>query len=333
MTSIRNRIVAAALAVVAVWSVSCGTDHPTAVQRGYSLATQQAFLAKALPHGREDLVWLGATHNKAMEELVATKKTWNHKSRGSRAERKCRAVSDLTVRYAAIVAQRLALQQSDVDKQIAGALKHAGCPGGKPGKAGKQQSVVGNGSMIVAPMALWRTRFLAAKRFFEDEETVTGAYNNYIPAMESAINNASTGSEAAAEIDHVLSTAASANIGQGDMTMLNAIGSVGAASVLYWYDYEASGQLDRDKTSISQYETAPGSQYEPTMSIYRSMGWLHAFGMVGWADLIGAAAGAASACTWTGGTCVLVPAVAMAGATIWAVAGSAGTIVGLLYAM
>ena len=136
MTSIRNGIVAAALAVVAVWSVSCGTDHPTAVQRGYSLATQQAFLAKALPHGREDLVWLGATHNKAMEELVATKKTWNHKSRGSRAERKCRAVSDLTVRYAAIVAQRLALQQSDVDKQIAGALSTLVVQEGNPERPG-----------------------------------------------------------------------------------------------------------------------------------------------------------------------------------------------------
>ena len=236
-----------------------------------------------------------------MEGLVTSRASWRSGQNTKLAERKCHAIARVTEKYTRLAAVRaLGIDDGFAIRAISRALGKQGCTSSTP--------------MTVFPVTM-----TSSGDRLEDTLVLPGAYESYVPAFESAINNSNSSTSAASAIDAVISSA-SGSLGAGDMAALEMIATLGVASTPYWYDFEASGGLSRMLDSLREYETA-------VLPLPRRIGFWKA---LGWGDLVGFAAGVVSAVTYSGGTILLVPSAGLIAGTAGAVGASAGAVLGFM---
>lgn len=288
-------IVGAGLAGLLVLTTRCAGPDATSTTKTSSAAAPRApsgaldpSLARAavqnglLPHGRPSVAWMAEIHTAGMQDFMAHRAALRA---GSHADR-CRGIEQMIRRQLPQITAATGIRNDEFyQRAIAAAMTRIDCAGASPL------------SLWEAPMAL------AASQ----EETVTGAYEQYAGALENAMLASSDPQDAANQMDAVLGSAT--DLGAADATVLAGIAALGASSASYWYSVEQSGS------------GSAGTTIQP-MSIVRTMFcgyWCH----VGWGDLVGAVGGAASVVYTTGGIAAAVPEAVLGGALVGGLAGSA----------
>lgn len=285
--------------VAIVWSACAKSDLPPAAPlAGHLGASRSLMTVPPLRHAKFDLAWVGQLHNQAMQELVASAGQWGNKRNGPFAMRRCKALSDIVTKYAAIATSRLNVSNDLRDVFVKQALSAQHCAG-------------------ATPLMAWKlSPRVPSRSLYTFDDTVYGTYANYVGGLQSAMANGSTPDDVASGMDAVVASAT--DLGPGDAEVLEGIASTGESSAYYWYDQENSGAIARMIDSSR------------ATSIFRMPRRYNFWGGLGWSDLSGAITGAAATCEWTGGACIAVPEAMLAGSVINAVGSSAGFLIGIL---
>jgi hypothetical protein len=212
--------------------------------------------------------WAGELHRLAMTDLIRDRAGWRGaRTRGRSAT--CAIAWRLAEKYAPMTAQyivsassrRVPRMPKDLETKI-------GCP-------------AGSGAAFERVVAGWSTQLsLFAQGDSALPPGVTGDYEWYGPALESAYNGAYYPSQVRTRTNAVVAQAAANGLGQPDLEYLAAIGGISISSADQWYDYEQSGGF--------------GDERRP-LSLFRAM---NKWGRVGVADLGGAMMGSRGGFWW-----------------------------------
>ena len=301
----RSFVLAGLILVTGLSAVYCtGTEVPAAPRNPLARSSptfDRATLTRLLPHVKGDYAWIGELHNQAMGELFSDRTTWRNGSTKGLAERKCAAIARVTQKYTESAARAMNVRDA---RFVASSASKA---------------VTSQGCQVSNPMMVLLSLTSRASATTDDDTLViTGAYETYLPSLESAINNAGSSSAAASAIDAVI--AGATDLSAGDLAVLEMTATLGTASTYYWYDFEVSGGLAAMLDSLREYETS-------TFVLPMRIGFWRA---LGWGDLIGFAAGVGSAVTYSGGLVLLVPSAGLIAGTAGALGASAGVVLGFM---
>ncbi len=257
--------------------------HPLSATRAAAVAAQGL-----LPHGLPQVNWMAEVHTRAMQEALAIQA----ELRASSPKDRCARIERIVHRLVPDIARHTGItDQAFYEARFAEARARSGCP------ETPALSVWG----LPAPLAV-------------SEDSVTGEYQAYTEAMESAILNAGSPEEAAAGIDAAL--AAGASLPAADYQVLAGIASIAASSVYYWYQVETT--------------SGGGGDPEYQMSIFGTTGPCGFWCKTGWADLFGAVGGALGVIYAAGPGVAVAPEAVLAGSVIVAAVNSATTAIGLM---
>jgi len=288
-------LVAGALGA-ALATARCAGREPSAPPRAAPRQPLNAARAAAavaqglLPHGLPQVNWMAEIHTRAQQEALAVQAELRASDPGNR----CARIEGIVRRLVPDIARHTGItDQAFYEARFAEARARSGCPDTPA------LSVWG----LPAPLPT-------------TEDGVTGEYQAYTGAMESAILNAGSPEEAAAGIDAALT--AGSSLPAADYQVLAGIASIAASSVYYWYQVEVSSG------------GGAGGDQEYLMSIFRTTGWCGFWCRTGWADLFGAVGGAAAVIETAGPGAAVAPEAVLAGSVIGAAVNSASTAIGLM---
>jgi hypothetical protein len=212
--------------------------------------------------------WVGEVHRLAMADLIRDRAAWRGaRQRGAAAN--CAIGWRLAEKYFPMVARHVGPEVGRQTPKMPADLElKLGCPAGS-GQAFERLLAGRNGQLSL---------------FLQEglPPGVTGAYEQYGPALESAYNSASTPGQVATATYAVVNQAAANGLGQPDLEYLALIAGLSVSSAYQWYEYEQSGGF------------GDGSVEDP-FSLFRAMG---RWGKVGVADLGGAMMGSRGGPWW-----------------------------------
>lgn len=214
--------IVASLAGVTVMCVPDRSSAPT-YSDGPPLTAAQAAAVNArarLPHGRAELHWVPELHTRAMQEWLSSRRQLASLSKQDACARLVQLVRSFLPDVKRATRGPGDQVEAAYEQAIALARIQVGCEG------------------QAAPLAIWSATpaHLAAAQ--EADTVVTGAYEEFVPLIESAITSAESPDQAVAAVDGVLSQAVS--LPAPDFEVLAAMASLAASSAWYWYEVEVS---------------------------------------------------------------------------------------------
>jgi hypothetical protein len=275
---------------VVLTTVRCGDGgNPPVAPRGPDLQASRhdaSRAARVTPEAKERSkhalakgAWAGEVHRLAMSDLIRDRSAW----RGARkrgAAGNCAIGWRLAEKYTPLVAQHIGIELSRHTPKMPTDLElKLGCPVGS-GRAFERLLAVRNGQFSL---------------FLQEglPPGVTGAYEQYGPALESAYYGASTPGQLATATYAVVDQAAANGLGQPDLEYLALIAGISVSSAYQWYEYERAGGFG-------------GGYVEDPLSLFRAM---NRWGKVGIADLGGAMMGSRGGPWWAVGGGLVASAV------------------------
>ncbi len=275
---------------------SSSTSIPTAPATAEVPAQAQNAPRRRTPaERRSSVAWVGQLHTEAVADLTRNEGHWRAVGGGWDRAGRCRAVKALTEKYLARV-QREQRTLVGVSRHEAALRATQAAP-----------SCAGTGTLsIFGPVALAALPYAP-----EDGEPVTGAYANYLPALETAVSSGSSASQVASNVNAVLASAS--GIPDPDLQVLYAAAELAISSNQYWYDFEVSGQMDEALRTRNIEQPLMYSMFPVQAPRWR---------VIGGADVFGCAAGAADKAWLSAGGPVGWKLIAGACA-IWGIGGSA----------
>lgn len=213
--------------------------------------------------------WAGEVHRLAMSDLIRDRSAW----RGARrrgAAGNCAIGWRLAAKYASMVARHIGPERGRHTPKMPADLEvKLGCPAGS-GRAFERLLAVRNGQLSL---------------FLQEglPPGVTGEYEQYGPALESAYYGAWSPDQVASATYAAVDQAAANGLGQPDLEYLALIAGISVSSAYQWHDYEQSGGFDDDGGAGDAF------------SLFRALG---RWGKVGVADLGGAMMGSRGGAWW-----------------------------------
>lgn len=248
---------------------------------------------------RASVAWVGQLHTEAVSDLTRNEAHWRAVGGGWDRAGRCRAVKALTEKYMARV-QREQRTLLGLDRHKAALMATQAAP-----------ACAGAGALSIFGSSA--TAAVQYQYSPEDGEPVTGAYEDYLPALESAVNSAWSATQVTSNVNAVLASVS--GLPDPDLQVLYAAAELAISSNQYWYEFEVSGQMDealRDRGS--------GGPSMYTIFPVQAPRWR----VIGAADLFGCAAGAADKAWLSAGGPVGWKIIAGACA-VWGIGGSAAT--------
>lgn len=260
-------------------------------------SAQSASRGRTPAERRASVAWVGQLHTEAVCDLTRNEAHWRAVGGGWDRAGRCRAVKALTEKYMGRVQRE--------QRTLLGLNRH---------EAALRATQAAPDCAGAGPLSIFGTNASAAVQYQyspEDGEPVTGAYENYLPAIETAVNTASSAAQVASNVNAVLASAS--GIPDPDLQVLYAVAELAISSNQYWYDFEVSGEMDE---ALS----ARAVESPPMYSIFFAQPprWR----VIGAADVIGCAAGAIDKAYLSAGGPVGWKLIAGACA-VWGIGGSA----------
>jgi hypothetical protein len=221
MNSGKNLVRLAAAVMLAGIVGGCTHDRPitTAPQSDPTESTRLRGGPPRLPHGRASVAWVGDFHTEAMQRWMRGRSEFAL----LRREGACAGALQLARAFLPDVKRATGHATADLDAVFEHAIEGAGV------RAGCDEPAV-------PPSVLSASAFAA---LVPADDSVTGAYEQFIPRMESALGSATSPDQVAAAVDQVLSQASS--LPEPDFEVLAAVASLESSSAWYWYEYGAGG--------------------------------------------------------------------------------------------
>ena len=251
---------------------------------------------------RAAVAWVGQLHTAAMRDLTQNEGRWLAGGRDQAA--RCRAALGVTEKYLSQLQREQRTLLGRDRHQIALRAVQAA------------PSCAGGGGLSILGMS---PRMLLQEYQYseEDGEPVTGAYADYLPALQSAVDNAWSSTDASNAVNSVLASAS--GIPYADQEVLYSAADLALSSTYYWYDYEMSGGMD-----AALQERYGGSYEQPVeqqmmYSVFGAMAprWR----VIGGADLMGCLAGMADK-YWLSGAGPVGWKILGGACAIWGIGGS-----------
>jgi hypothetical protein len=253
-TWVRALLTGAAGAAIILTSLNCSdAPPPTSIKPGP--ATRNAAVGKAAREraaaARARTEWMARVHSEFVHDLTKNKATWLGPGRAT-WETKCNALWKLARKYGARVAQHAPLTPrlvSDVEAYAAA----RGCSG----PSGLQ-------ALVTAPSQNAAQQFSIFGHALLQSEP-TGAYHEYVPALEGVYNYAVYPSDVASASWAIVDQAAANGIPQADLDVVAGYASISVSSSYDWYVYEESGGFNTnyvdDPTTVQPMSLFQGGRY------------------------------------------------------------------------
>ena len=221
MNSGKNLVRLAAAVMLAGIVGGCTHDRPitSAPQSDPTESTRLRGGPPRLPHGRASVAWVGDFHTEAMQRWMRGRSQFALLGREDACVRALQLARGFLPDVRRATGHATEGLDAAFERAIKGASVRAGCD--EPAEP---------------PSVLPASAFAA---LVTADDSVTGAYEQFIPQMENALGSATSPEQVAAAADHVLSQASS--LPEPDFEVLAAVASLESSSAWYWYEYGVAG--------------------------------------------------------------------------------------------